>query len=168
MTSVLTSFLERIARAAGIVLGLAFLPQQVNAQPNVQLTFGKAAVSFSSPTPENFTSSSLEASAPLPYEVSTSSEPAGSFTATVYIRSTSATLGQGKPLADLEWRRGDDQSWHALTMNDAIIEYRTTTGAAEGHTWNNTIYFRVALHWTSDSPADYLANLLVTVSTTAP
>jgi hypothetical protein len=156
------------ARASAILmLCLALASSIAGAQVGVQLSFSGSA-SFATPTASDYTTGSLEASAPLPFEVVTTSEPSGSFTTTVYIRSSSATLGGGKALGDLEWRRGDDPTWHALTTTNAIVEDRIAEGAPEGHTWDNTIHFRIVLHWTTDPPATYTGNLVVTVSTTQP
>lgn len=125
-------------------------------------------MSFGAPTPADLTAGTLEAATPLPFQVVTTSEPAGSFTTTVYIRNSLSTLGGAKPVADLEWRRADDPTWRALTTSDAIVESRIAASAPEGHTWNNTINFRMALHWTSDPPATYTGNLIITVSATQP
>jgi hypothetical protein len=89
-------------------------------------------------------------------------------TTRVFIRSSSATLGGGKSIADLEWRRGDDLTWHPLTATDAEIESWTTSFNPSGHTFNNTIVFRVALHWTTDAPATYTGNLVFSITATQP
>ena len=163
--------MSRRATLAGalttLLLALTLQPSTADAQTGVQLGFS-GSVSFGAPTAADYSTATLEAETPLPYQVTTTGEPAGSFTTTVYIRSSSATLGGGKPLSDLEWRRGDDPTWHALTTSDAVVESRITVGTAPGHSWDNTIHFRMALHWTSDSPATYTGNLVVTVSATQP
>ena len=137
------------------------------AQTGVALTFG-GSVSFAAPTPADYAAGTEEAAGPLSFEVETSTEPSGSFTTTVRIRSSSATLGGGKAVGDMEWRRGDDPTWHTLTTSDVVVESRIAEGAPEGRTWDNTIHFRIALHWTTDPPATYTANLVLTVSTTQP
>jgi hypothetical protein len=150
-----------------LLLLLTLRPSATGAQTSVQLAFG-GSVSFGTPTAADFTAAVLEAETPLSYQVTTTAEPVGSFTTTVSIRSSSPTLGGGKSLADLEWRRGDDATWHALTTVDVTVESRVNNGAVQGHTWDNTIFFRVALHWASDAPASYTGNLVVTVSTIQP
>jgi hypothetical protein len=156
-----------VCSATTLLFAFALGGPNAGAQTGVQLTFG-GSVSFDAPTAADYTSGTLEAATPLPFEVVTTSEPSGSFTTTVSIRSSSSTLGGGKPVANLEWRRGDDPTWHALTTSDAVVESRIAEGAPEGHTWDNTIHFRIALQWTSDPPATYTGNLVVTVSTTQP
>jgi hypothetical protein len=100
-------------------------------QASVQLAFSGPPVSFASPTVADYAAAMLETTAPLPFQISTTSEPTGSFTTTVYIRSASATLGGGKSVADMEWRRGDESSWRALTTTDAIVESHVAASAME-------------------------------------
>jgi hypothetical protein len=157
-----------IYAATTLMLAFSLGAPTADAQTAVQLAFSGGSVSFDAPTAADYTAGTLEAASPLSFQVVTTSEPSGSFTTTVYIRSSSSTLGGGKPVADLEWRRGDDATWHALTTSDAVVESRIADLAPEGHSWDNTIYFRIALDWTSDPPATYTGNLVVTVSTTQP
>jgi hypothetical protein len=138
------------------------------AQTTVQLLLSGQQGSFAVPTVADYAAGTLEAASPIDFQVITTSEPAGPLTTTVYIRSFSSMLGGSKPVADLEWRRGDDQTWHALTTTDAIVERRIVQGSAQGHSWDNTIHFRVALKWTGDPPASYVGNLILTVSTIQP
>jgi len=159
------AFARVVSRAVAVSLLFAGSAQS---QASVQLAFSGPPVSFASPTVADYTAARLETTAPLPFQISTTSEPTGSFTTTVYIRSSSATLGGGKSVADMEWRRGDESTWRALTTTDAIVESRVSNGTAQGHSWDNTIYFRIALRWTSDPPAIYTGDLVITVSTTQP
>jgi hypothetical protein len=161
--------LVRAARFASLVLfALALGAPAAGAQTAVALTFGGGSVLFPAPIAADLTSGSLEATDLLQFDVATSSEPVGSFTTSIYIRSSAATLGGGKPVADLEWRRDDDPAWHSLTTTDALVEGRIATGIPAGHSWSNSIHFRIALHWTGDPPATYTGSLVITVSTTQP
>jgi hypothetical protein len=160
---------RQLMRALAISIAtLALCAHAGHAQTTVALAFSGGSVAFPAPTTADLTAGSLDATDPLLFEVTTSTEPVGSFTTRVYIRSSSATLGGGKPVADLEWRRDDDVTWRQLTTTDVLVESRTTTGLVAGHTWSNSIRFRVALHWTSDPPATYVGNLVLTVSATQP
>lgn len=159
--------MRSIRAGATLLLAVALSASTSAAQTEVQLTFS-GSVSFGAPTAADYSAGSLEAATPLPFEVVTTSELSGTITTTVSIRSSSATLGSGKPVATMEWRRGDDATWRALTTTDAIVESRIAQAAPAGHTWDNTIHFRVALDWTSDTPATYTGNLVITVSTTQP
>lgn len=157
----------RLARAPTLLLACAVSALQAGAQTGVQLTFSGAG-SFGAATAADFAAGTLDATSPLPFTVVTTSEPVGSFTATVYIRSSSSTLGTGKPISDMEWRLGDDPIWHALTTLDTVVETHVVAGAPQGHSWSNAIHFRIALHWTVDRPATYSGNLVVTVAATKP
>jgi hypothetical protein len=141
---------------------------QAEAQTGVQLLLNGAPGSFAVPTVADYAAGTLGAINPIEFQVLTTSEPAGPLTTTLYIRSFSSTLGGGKPVAHMEWRRGDDQTWHALTTTDAVVERRVVQGSPQGHAWDNTIHLRVALKWASDPPATYVGNLILTVSTIQP
>jgi hypothetical protein len=155
-------------RAAAMLLLACVTSARAGAQTGVQLLLSGDQGSFAVPTPADYAAGTLEAASPIDFQVITTSEPAGPLTTTVYIRSFSSTIGAGKPVADLEWRRGDEQTWHALTTTDAIVERRVVQGSPQGHTWNNTIHVRVALNWGGDPPATYVGNLVLTVSTIQP
>jgi hypothetical protein len=138
-----------------------------DAQTVVQLTFG-GSTSFGAPTAADYTAGTLETATPLSFQVQTTSEPSGSFTTHLAIRSASSSLGGGKPVSHMEWRRGDDSQWRALTTNDVTVESRTVAGDPLGHTWDNTIYFRVALQWSGDRPGTYAGNLIFTLTASQP
>jgi hypothetical protein len=152
------------------LLAIAFAPSAGIAQlQQVQLTISGGPASFPAPTASDLTAGSLLSSNALTYQAHTSVEPAvGTLTSQVYIRSSSATLGGAKPVAHLEWRRDDDVTWHALTTTDAVVESRTTSFNVSGHTWTNTVHFRVALHWVGDPPATYTGNLVFTMTAAQP
>jgi hypothetical protein len=155
----------RFVKAPTLLFAVSAL--EAGAQTGVQLTFTGTG-SFGVATAADFAAGTLDATSPLPFTVVTTSEPAGSFTTTVYIRSSSSTLGTGKRISDMEWRLGDDPAWHALTTIDAVVETHVAAGAPQGHSWSNAIHFRIALHWTGDRPATYAGNLVVTVAATKP
>ncbi len=170
--------LARLARARVIalvraliflLLAIAMTPSPGKTQTQVTLTLTGGPVSFATPTASDFTVGGLEAATPLTYQAQTIEEPPiGTHTTTVYIRSSSATLGGGKPVGDLEWRRGDDLTWRSLTTTNAAVESRTTSYDVLGHTFSNTVHFRVALRWTTDAPATYTGNLVFTEAVTQP
>ena len=157
----------RLVRAPALLVVCAVGALQAGAQTGVQLTFSGTG-SFDAATAADFAAGTLDATSPLPFSVVTTSEPVGSFTTTVYIRSSSSTLGNGKPVSQMEWRLGDDPIWHALTTIDAVVETHVAAGAPQGHSWSNAIHFRVALQWAGDRPATYSGNLVVTVAATKP
>jgi hypothetical protein len=93
--------------------------------------------------------------------------PAGPLrTTTVLIRATSASLGAGKILGDLEWRRSDLVTWNNVTTTDVQVEQRTMIKNVLNDPWGNTIFFRMLLDWTKDAPATYTANYVITLTQT--
>ncbi|MDB4891128.1 MAG: hypothetical protein JWL61_2983 [Gemmatimonadetes bacterium] len=146
-----------------LLLAFALHSSAAYAQTNVQLLLGGAAA-FNAPTAADLSAGTLEGSTPLAFQVVTTGEPSGSLSTSVYIRSSASTLGGGKSVADLEWRRDDDPTWRALTTSDVLVESRSLAGVPEGHSWDNTIQFRMALRWTGDPPATYRGSLVLTVS----
>ena len=89
-------------------------------------------------------------------------------TTTVSIRSSSATLGGGKVLSDLQWLRADLATWNAMTTVDATIESRPVRRNNLNDPWSNTVFFRMLLSWTTDAPATYSAGLVFTLTLTTP
>lgn len=156
-------------RAGLILLALLLSPRAGAAQATqVQLTLS-GPLTFGAPTAADLTAGTLASTASMTYQAQTSLEPElGTHTTTVYIRSSGATLGGGKPVGAVEWRRADDVSWHALTTSNVAVESHTTSFSLSGHTFSNSIYFRVALQWTGDPPATYTGNLVLTISTAQP
>ena len=68
------------------------------------------------------------------------------------LRATAGTLGQGKPIGELQWRRAGTSVWTPMTQtNMAVIQ-----GAGDQDV---TIYFRMLLSWAGDSPGSYSAGL---------
>jgi len=157
-------------RARWILLAVLLTPSAGAAQiTQVQLTLTGGPLSFGAPMASDLTAGKLESTTSLAYSAQTSLEPAiGTHTTTVYIRSSSATLGGGKTVGDMQWRRADDATWHTLTTSNVAVEAKTTSFSLQGHTFSNSIYFRVTLHWTGDPPATYTGNLVLTLSTTQP
>ncbi|HEX9249310.1 MAG TPA: hypothetical protein VF856_07405, partial [Gemmatimonadaceae bacterium] len=91
-----------------------------------------------------------------------------SHTTTVSIRSTSANLGGGKIIADLQWRRSDLATWNSISLTDAQVEQKIMVRSVLNDPWSNTIFFRMILHWTTDAPATYSGNYQITLSQTVP
>jgi len=89
-------------------------------------------------------------------------------TTTVSIRSSSATLGGGKPIGDLEWRRADLVAWNAMTTTDAAVESRPVRKNTLNDPWSNQVFLRVLLSWASDPPATYTAPIVFTLTVTTP
>jgi hypothetical protein len=86
----------------------------------------------------------------------------------VSISSTSATLGGGKVIGELQWRRSDLAVWNSMAVTDAQVEQRVQVRNGLNDPWNNTIFFRMLLNWTTDPPATYAANYVITLAQTVP
>src|SRR2546428_652114 len=89
-------------------------------------------------------------------------------TTTVSIRSSSATLGGGKPIGDLEWRRADLVAWNAMTTTDAAVESRPVRKNTLNDPWSNQVFLRILLNWASNPPATYTAPIVFTLTVTTP
>lgn len=158
---------KKFGCAAGMLLLALFLcPQSTSAQATVTFTFSGG--SFASPTSADYKSGHVEATSPMSFQIVTTSEAQGPHQTTLDIRSSSSTLGSGKSVADLEWRRGDLSTWNALTTVDHIVQTFVGTHSPTGHTYSNTIYFRILLHWTGTVPATYAGHIVLTVTHNKP
>jgi hypothetical protein len=89
-------------------------------------------------------------------------------TGTVSVRASSATLGGGKALSDLEWRRSDLATWTPMTTADVVIESRPVEMGQLNDPWSNTVFLRMRLAWTTDAPATYSTGLVFTLTVTTP
>ena len=156
-------------RAAVLVLLTTLLTfRGVGAQESVSLSLTGGTVSFPAPAASDFIAGTLASTGTYTFQVDHVSPAAGTFTSTVYLRSSSATLGSGKPVADLEWRRTDDTVWHALTTSDVAVESQGFNGGNQLNIWQNSIEFRVALKWSDTPPTSYESTLVYTVATSRP
>lgn len=63
---------------------------------------------------------------------------------TLYIRTDEPDLGQGKPIADLQWRVSGSGGWTSLTNSNQIVLTREHPGVVR-------VDFRVLLSWTDRS-----------------
>jgi hypothetical protein len=96
------------------------------------------------------------------------SGPAADRTSTVSVRAASASLGNGKALSDLEWRRADLATWNAMTTSDVTVESRPVRKNTLNDPWSNSVFLRMHLSWTTDAPATYSTGLVFTLTVTTP
>ena len=89
-------------------------------------------------------------------------------TTTILIRSLSTSLGGGKVIGDLQWRRSDLATWTSISLVNAQVEQRPQVMNVLNDPWSNTIFFRMLLNWTTDPPATYSGNYQITLSQTVP
>jgi len=166
--SALVRNLRSASTSAAISLALALLASPLAAQnPKTDLTVANATVTFPAPTATDFVNGFVDAPTGATFTVDATSGNQ-SHTTTILIRSTSANLGNGKIIGDLQWRRSDLATWNTITLTDAQVEQRVQVRNGLNDPWSNTIFFRMVLTWTTDAPATYTANYQVTLSQTVP
>ena len=150
------------------IIALMFFAAPLTAQnPKTQLTLGGGAVTFPAPTATDYINGYVYSTSGVTYTVN-ATNGAVSHTTTVSIRATSANLGSGKALADLEWRRSDLAGWNTISQTDTQVEQKVVILNLLNDPWSNTIFFRMKLSWTTDAPATYSANYQITLSQTVP
>jgi hypothetical protein len=71
-------------------------------------------------------------------------------------------------IGDLEWRRSDLATWNNITLTDAQVDQKIVVRGVLNDPWSNTIFFRMLLNWTTDAPATYSGNYVITLSQTVP
>ena len=151
--------------SAAISLALALFASPLAAQ-KTSLTLGNATVTFPAPTATDYINGFVDAATGVTFTINSTNGLQR--TTTVSIRSTSASLGGGKVIGDLEWRRSDLATWNSVTLTDAQIEQRIVVNKGLNDPWGNTIFFRMKLAWTTDAPGTYSANYQLTLSQTVP
>ena len=156
----------RILRmAAGVVAGA---PAGIVAQ-GVSLTLTQTPNVFPAPAVADYNAGLIANPTGIVFTVDAlTGPPATQRTTTVSIRSSSATLGGGKVLSDLQWRRADLATWNAMTTVDATVESRPVRRNNLNDPWSNTVFLRMLLAWATDAPATYSAGLVFTLTLTTP
>ncbi|MFN2636550.1 MAG: hypothetical protein ABR585_05960 [Gemmatimonadaceae bacterium] len=131
------------------------------------LTLASATVSFPAPSATDYVNGYVDAPTGVTFTVDATNgiQP---HTTTVLISATSANLGNGKLIGDLQWRRSDLTGWNSITAANVQVEQRNQIRGLVNDPWSNTIFFRLLLDWTKDSPATYAANYRITLSQTVP
>lgn len=153
---------------AAISLALMLLGSPLAAQnPKTDLTVTGATITFTAPTATDFVNGFVDSPTGVTFTVDATNGNQ-SHTTTILIRSTSASLGNGKIIGDLQWRRSDLGTWNSITLTDAQVEQRAQVRNVQNDPWSNTIFFRMLLNWTTDGPATYSANYQITLSQTVP
>lgn len=153
---------------AAVSLSLALLASPLAAQnPVTSLTLAGQVITFPAPTAADYINGFVNSATGVTFTVNATAGNQ-SHTTTILIRATSANLGGGKPLADLQWRRSDLVTWNSITSVNAAVEARTVVRNGTNDPWNNTIFFRMILNWATDPNATRSANYSITLSQTVP
>jgi len=148
-----------------LAIALVLVASPLAAQ-KTSLTVTGGTITFPSPTASDYIAGFVNSTGGVTFTVN--SQNGVQRTTTITVRSTSADLGNGKMIGDLQWRRSDLATWNSITLTDAQVEQRIVINKALNDPWSNTIFFRLVLNWTSDGPATYSANYQVTLSQTVP
>ncbi|HEY1953505.1 MAG TPA: hypothetical protein VGG76_11950 [Gemmatimonadaceae bacterium] len=163
--SLLRRKLSGASTASALALALVvFAPGAAAQKSNLTVTGG--TITFVAPTAADYIAGFVTAASGATFTVN--AQNGASRTTTILVRSTSATLGNGKLIGDLQWRRSDLATWNDITLTDAQVEQRVVVRGALNDPWNNTIFFRMKLNWATDAPATYTANYQITLSQTVP
>ena len=157
--------LRGVSTSAAIAIALVAAASPLVAQ-KTSLTVTGGTITFPAPTAADYIAGFVNSTTGVTFTInSTNGVPR---TTTVSIRSTSASLGNGKVLGDLQWRRSDLATWSSITQTNAQVEQRIVINKGLNDPWSNTVFFRMLLNWTSDAPATYTANYQITLSQTVP
>ena len=148
-----------------ISLALVLCASPLAAQKTI-LTLAGGAITFNAPTAADYIAGFIDS--PTGVTFTLNAQTGASRTTTISIRSTSLSLGGGKVIGDLEWRRSDLAAWNPTTLIDAQVEQRVQVRNGANDPWSNTIFFRLILTWTTDAPATYSGNYQITLSQTVP
>jgi len=157
--------LRGVSTRAAIALALALTATPLVAQ-KTNLSVAGGTITFPAPTAADYIAGFVTATNGATFTIN--AQTGVSRTTTVSLRSTSADLGNGKLIGDLQWRRSDLAAWNSITLTDAQVEQRVVVRNGLNDPWGNTIFFRMVLNWTTDAPATYTGNYQITLSQTVP
>src|SRR6266480_5330385 len=115
--------LRGASTSAAIALGLVLLASPLTAQ-KTSLTLSGGTITFPAPTAADYVAGWINSTGGVTFTVA--AQTGTSRTTTISIRSTSANLGNGKVIGDLQWRRSDLATWNAITLTDAQVDRKST------------------------------------------
>jgi hypothetical protein len=138
------------------------------ARAQVSLTLTQTPNVFPTPALADYNAGVIQNPTGIAFAVAVTGGAAANRTTTVSVRASSASLGNGKSLSDLEWRRADLATWNAMTTSDVSVESRPVKKNTLNDPWSNTVFLRMLLSWTSDAPATYATGLVFTLTVTTP
>jgi hypothetical protein len=159
-----------VRRSYGIIAiavgALCMLAGRASAQ-NGTLTLSGATITFAAPTAADYIAGFKNSATGVLFTYDATGG-GGSRTTAILIRSSSANMGGGKVIGDLQWRRSDLATWNNITTTNVLVESRSVVRDGLNDPWSNTIFFRILLNWATDAPATYSATYVITLSQTAP
>lgn len=123
----------------------------------VTITPNPVTVTFGSPTAADFAAGYVDVG---PVSVNVAISNSGDVTKgyDFCLKTTSASMGS-KPLSDLLWQQnGTSGSWTAMSNSYALLFNNPISGSGPQN-FTITLYLRCLLHWGTDGPGTYSANL---------
>ncbi|MEX2110877.1 MAG: hypothetical protein WD802_09760 [Gemmatimonadaceae bacterium] len=157
----------RLVATALVAIAFTASPSAAQGNPKTDLTLAGATITFPAPTANDYVAGFVNSATGVTFTVDVTNgiQP---HTTTILIRATSASLGGGKVIGDLQWRRSDLVTWNSITGSDVQVEQRPQVRNVLNDPWSNTIFFRLLLNWATDAPATYGANYQITLAQTVP
>ena len=153
----------RLGLAATLVVGA---PCAARAQ--VTLTLSQTPNVFPAPALADYNAGMITNPTGIAFSVNVTGGGFQARTTTVSIRASGASLGNGKALSDLEWRRSDLATWSAMTTANTTVESRQVRWFLQNDPWSNTVFLRMRLNWATDAPATYSTGVVFTLTVTTP
>lgn len=140
-------------RVRASLLLLALLPGLAAAQAarSVTLSVTNGSVAMQSPTRADYVAGYVTDATPLTWTATVNTPRSNcTYTATVSVRATTTTIGNGKSIADVRWSNGG--AYTTLTQTYTTIGSVALTSATPSR--SGTLTFRTLLAWT-ESAASY-------------
>src|SRR6478672_758090 len=128
--------LRGVSTSVAIFAALALVASPLRAQ-KTNLTVTGGTITFPAPTAADYIAGFVNSTTGVTFTVN--SVNGAQRTTTISIRSTSANLGNGKVIGDLQWRRTDLANWNSITLSDAQVEQRIVVNKGLNDPWSNTI-----------------------------
>jgi hypothetical protein len=150
---------------AAISVALALYTSPLAAQRTI-LTLAGGTITFAAPTAADYDAGFIDSPTGVTFTVN--AQTGASRTTVISISSASASLGSGKVIGDLQWRRSDLATWNSISTTDVQVEQRVQVRNGLNDPWGNTIFFRMLLNWAADGPATYSGDYQITLSQTVP
>ncbi len=162
---------HRNVRRTVWVCALVVAPAVHAQTTTLSITSGSTAT-FSNPTVADYVAGYIDGPS-LTFTVLLNGGPNGvTRTTTVEVCASSASLGSGKAISNLQWEPTDgSKGWQSITTGCAgAVNATRVVGAqslAKGASWSGGVRFRMLLNW-NDTATSYGTPIQMTVAVTTP
>src|SRR5512132_4277686 len=119
--------------SAAISLALVLFASPLAAQ-RTNLTVSGGTITFPAPTAADYVAGWINSTTGATFTVD--AQTGTTRTTTISIRATSASLGSGKVIGDLQWRRSDLATWNSITLTDTQVEQKVVIRGALNDPWS--------------------------------